>query len=217
MGTQLKARLRRALFKVPGGPCLYGKVYAPLRRRFLSPVRVEEECDEEYVLHDVAEVAEGHVVGSGEMEDAQSEQELQSHDQGQREQTPPKGCLLEQQVEVLSRKLKECQDEVSRLLTLQDEWGTLMREVADHVDFLLQFLKSEPTEQGARATLIEHERHLRAFRFALQGVLSRHEAEVRLAEAALVSHKGPQYLDRVQRLERVIEYLVNLQGDDPPA
>lgn len=98
-------------------------------------------------------------------------------------------------------------------LALQEEWTLLLKEILSHLNFLEQFLQggtSNPQEASQR--IEEYYRHQKTLILTFEALLARQEAQISWLRTILVG-PHPQDTDRVQRLEKVIEYLVEIAGE----
>jgi len=103
------------------------------------------------------------------------------------------------------------------LLVLEDKWIPLLQEAKDSLGFLRDSLHpGKDGEPAPERVLQELQRQLDALTLAFQGLLAWREAQGRLARALPTGGLELPHLDREARLEKVVEYLVNMQGDDPP-
>jgi len=97
-------------------------------------------------------------------------------------------------------------------LVLQEEWMLLLREAVSHIEFLDQYLPASASDQEAHRLLEEYRRHHKILIYAFKALTARQESQVTWLRTMLV---GPQPVDadRIQRLEKVIEYLVEIIGE----
>lgn len=96
-------------------------------------------------------------------------------------------------------------------LTLQEEWTLLLREVVSHLKFLNNFLKPA-TEQEARQLLEEFYRHQGTMIHMFEALLARQESQITWLRT-LLAGPYPVDADRIRRLEKVIEYLIEITGE----
>jgi len=213
---QFKRVLREILFSIPWGKCVYRRLYVPL-------------------------VARAQARGRG-------------------------GQVSELQKPTLNHP-EQVLMTLRDLVVLEEEWADLLREAAEHFEFLRQFLAPpDGSEEAAQATLEEFRRHLAALILVFRSLLARQETQLAFARGLVqkglgqaplrpgsgvarsplapedkpipllqkakddnaflrdslrVAKEGdvpPELppLDREAMLEKVVEYLVNMQGDDPP-
>lgn len=101
---------------------------------------------------------------------------------------------------------------VEQDLVLQEEWTMLLKDVVSHLKFLDQFIQGDISDQEARQRLQEYYRHHKTLILMFEALLARQESQISWLRTIL---SGPYEVDtdRVQRLEKVIEYLVEIAGE----
>lgn len=97
-------------------------------------------------------------------------------------------------------------------LVLQEQWTSLLKDVVSHLEFLGQFMQGNISDQEARQRLEEYYRHHKTLILMFEALLARQESQISWLRTIL---SGPvdADADRVQRLEKVIEYLVEIAGE----
>lgn len=97
-------------------------------------------------------------------------------------------------------------------LVLQEEWAMLLKDTASHLKFLDQFMQGDISDQEARQRLQEYYRHHKTLILMFEALLARQESQISWLRTIL---SGPYDVDadRAQRLEQVIEYLVEIAGE----
>jgi len=112
-------------------------------------------------------------------------------------------------------KIAKVSKDLEKILSLQEEWILLLRETIAHIDVLHTFLTPmNNTEQDARIVIEEFRRHMKALNLVFRSLLARQEVQVQLTQALSEDKSTLSSEGRANRLEKVIEYLVNIQGDD---
>lgn len=97
-------------------------------------------------------------------------------------------------------------------LALQEEWTLLLKETVSHLKFLEAFLQGSTSDQEARQRLEEYYRHNKTLILTFEALLARQESQISWLRTIL-SGPYPVDTDRVQKLEKVIEYLVEIAGE----
>lgn len=97
-------------------------------------------------------------------------------------------------------------------LALQEEWTLLLKEIVSHLKFLEAFLQGSTSAQEASQRLEEYYRHQKTLILTFEALLARQESQISWLRTIL-SGPYPVDTDRAQRLEKVIEYLVEIAGE----
>lgn len=97
-------------------------------------------------------------------------------------------------------------------LVLQEQWTSFLKDAVSHLKFLEQFMQGNISDQEARRSLEEYYRHHKTLILMFEALLARQESQVGWLRTIL---SGPYDVDadRIQRLEKVIEYLVEIAGE----
>jgi hypothetical protein len=97
-------------------------------------------------------------------------------------------------------------------LALQEQWTLLLKDTLSHLKFLEAFLQGSTSDQEARQRLEEYYRHHKTLILTFEALLARQESQISWLRTIL-SGPYPVDTDRVQKLEKVIQYLVEIAGD----
>ncbi|MEM4406535.1 MAG: hypothetical protein QXS68_05765 [Candidatus Methanomethylicaceae archaeon] len=97
-------------------------------------------------------------------------------------------------------------------LVLQEEWTMLLKDIVSHFKFLDKFMQGDIPDQEARQRLEEYYRHHKTLILMFEALLARQESQTSWLRTIL---SGPYDVDadRAQRLEQVIDYLVEIVGE----